>query len=101
MKGLAHITGGGLPGKVPAILPYGVAATFQKGSWVVPPIFTLLQRQGEISDSEMFRVFNMGLGMVAVCEEQAVATIQDLIPDTQVVGGIGPRSGDEQVLFAG
>ena len=100
VKGLAHITGGGLPGKVPAILPDGVAASFQKGSWIMPPIFPLLQRQGEIPESEMFQVFNMGLGMVAVCDEQAVATIQDVIPDAQVVGRIVPRSGDGQVLFS-
>jgi phosphoribosylaminoimidazole (AIR) synthetase len=49
----------------------------------------------------MFRVFNMGLGMVAVCEEQAVATIQDALPDAQVVGQVVPREGDAQVTFSG
>lgn len=101
VKGLAHITGGGLPGKVPAILPDEVAASFQRGSWVVPPIFTLLQREGNIPESEMFRVFNMGLGMVAVCEEEAVATIQDAVPDAQVVGRVVRRTGDDQALFSG
>ena len=101
VKGLAHITGGGLPGKMPAILPDEVAASFHTGSWTVPPIFTLIQRRGGISDEEMFRVFNMGLGMVAVCEEQAVATIQDALPDAQVVGQVVPREGDAQVTFSG
>ena len=101
VKGLAHITGGGLPGKVPAILPREVAASFQPGSWPLPPIFPLIQRQGHISESEMFRVFNMGLGMVAVCEEQAIATVQDAVPDVQVVGKIVPRQGEAQVLISG
>jgi phosphoribosylaminoimidazole (AIR) synthetase len=49
----------------------------------------------------MFRVFNMGLGMVAVCEEQAIATVQDAVPDVQVVGKIVPRQGEVQVLISG
>ena len=96
-KGLAHVTGGGLPGKVPSILPDNLAAEFNLGSWSVPPIFTAIQAQGQVSDPEMFRVFNMGLGMVAVCDQETVATILDTVPDTQVVGSIVPRTGDAQV----
>ena len=98
-KGLAHVTGGGLPGKMPAILPDGAAAEFDLGSWTVPPVFSIIQREGRISDEEMYRVFNMGLGMVAVCEEEAVATFQDAVPDAQVVGRIVPRPGEPQVFF--
>ena len=98
-KGLAHVTGGGLPGKMPAILPDGAAAEFDLGSWTVPPIFSIIQREGRISDEEMYRVFNMGLGMVAVCEEEAVATFQDAVPDARVVGRIVPRPGEPQVFF--
>lgn len=99
LKGLAHITGGGIPGKMPAILPDHVAASFQMGSWLVPPIFSIIQREGRVSDDEMYRVFNMGLGMVAVCEEEAVATILDNIPDAQVVGQIVSRETESQVQF--
>ena len=99
MKGLAHITGGGIPGKMPAILPDEVAASFQSGSWPVPPIFSIIQKEGGVSEEEMYRVFNMGLGMVAVCEEEAVATILDTLPDAQVVGSIVPREGESQVQF--
>ncbi len=99
LKGLAHITGGGLPGKIPAILPESVAANFHSGTWSVPPIFAIIQREGHVSEEEMFRVFNMGLGMVAVCEEETIATFQDAVPDAQVVGQIIDREGDEQVVF--
>lgn len=98
-KALAHITGGGLPGKMPAILPDTVAASFQLGSWTVPPIFDIIQREGVVSIEEMYRVFNMGLGMVAVCEEANVAAIQAAVPDARVVGHIIPPQGDGQVLL--
>ena len=99
MKGLAHITGGGLPGKVPSILPGNVAAKFNKGSWEIPPIFSLIQAEGRISDDEMYRVFNMGLGMVAVCGEEQVDRIKAAVPDAVVVGSVVERAGDEQALL--
>ena len=98
-KGLAHITGGGLPGKMPAILPDDLAADFQRDSWTVPPIFDVIQREGSVSTDEMFRVFNMGLGMVGVCEEDAVASIQQEVPDAVVVGRVVARDTDSQVTF--
>ena len=99
VKGLSHITGGGLPGKMPAILPEDSAAKFQLGSWKVLPIFSLIQREGRVEDREMYRVFNMGLGMVAVCDEESVATIQDAVPDAQVVGQVVPRGDGPAVIF--
>ena len=63
--GLAHITGGGLPGNVPRILPPGCQALIRKKAWKVPPIFNIMQSLG-VSDSEMYRTFNMGIGMVIV-----------------------------------
>ncbi len=67
IKGLAHITGGGLLENIPRILPKGTAVKIQGGSWPVLPIFHLLQRIGEVDDAEMYRTFNMGLGMIVVC----------------------------------
>ena len=100
VKALAHITGGGLPGKMPAILPDTVAASFQLGAWTVPPIFSIIQREGDVSPEEMYRVFNMGLGMVGVCHEGNLGPIQALLgKDAQVVGRIIPRQGEEQVLL--
>ena len=99
VKGLAHITGGGLPGKMPAVLPDGLAATFQAGSWQIPPIFDVIQREGSVSTDEMYRIFNMGLGMVAVCAEQDLAAFQESVPDSRLVGRVVRREGDAQVLF--
>ncbi|MDQ2855330.1 MAG: phosphoribosylformylglycinamidine cyclo-ligase [Acidobacteriota bacterium] len=69
IKGLAHITGGGLTDNLPRILPAGTSATIDKGSWPVLPIYTLLQEIGNVPESEMYRTFNMGVGMVVVCAD--------------------------------
>jgi len=66
LRALAHITGGGFPGNVPRVLPEGLGARIRPGAWPVPPLFRLIQRGGGISDAEMYRTFNMGIGMVAV-----------------------------------
>jgi len=99
VKGLAHITGGGIPGKMPSVLPGGMAAQFDIGAWSRPAIFDLIQRVGGITWDEMYRVFNMGLGMVAVCQEEDVEAIQKAVSDAVVVGRIVPRQGEEQVLL--
>ena len=67
IKGLAHITGGGLLENIPRILPEGTAVEIKRGSWPVLPIFELMRRLGNIAENEMFRVFNMGIGMVVIC----------------------------------
>jgi phosphoribosylformylglycinamidine cyclo-ligase len=72
LKGLAHITGGGLPGNLPRILPDGCQAVLRLGSWEIPPIFPFLQREGGVAEEEMFRVFNMGIGIVMVLAESHV-----------------------------
>ena len=65
-KGLAHITGGGLPANVLRILPEGCVAHIRKGTWDIPSIFPFLQANGDVEDEEMYKVFNMGVGMVVV-----------------------------------
>ena len=67
IKGLAHITGGGLTDNIPRILPEGTGVKIERGSWPVPPLFELLRKIGNVSDAEMYRTFNMGVGMVIVC----------------------------------
>lgn len=98
-KGLSHITGGGLPGKMPAILPDDLAAEFISGSWKIPPIFEIIQKEGNVDPEEMYGVFNMGLGMVAVCAEGDLAAITDKIPDALMVGRIIERNDGPQVTF--
>ena len=101
LSGLAHITGGGLPGKLPAVLPDDLAANIDTPAWTPPPVFKVLQREGDISDAEMFHVFNMGLGMVAVCPEANVPAFHDRIPEAIPVGRVTRRDGDEQVILKG
>ena len=99
LSGLAHITGGGLPGKLPPVLPDGLAARIDTSAWKRPPIFDVLQDEGDISSEEMYRVFNMGLGMVAVCPAGNVAAFRETIPEAVDVGGIVPRDSGEQVIL--
>jgi phosphoribosylformylglycinamidine cyclo-ligase len=66
IKGLAHITGAGIPGNLPRIFPPGVSARVRLGSWPVPAIFGLIARDGSIAEREMYDVFNMGIGMIVV-----------------------------------
>jgi phosphoribosylformylglycinamidine cyclo-ligase len=80
VKGMAHITGGGLTENVPRTLPDGREFSLDRGSWTVPPIFTWLQRAGQLEDAEMFRTFNMGVGMVliasAAAADAAISTLR-------------------------
>jgi phosphoribosylformylglycinamidine cyclo-ligase len=69
IKGLAHITGGGLLENIPRILPAGTAVEIQAGTWPVLPVYRLLQRLGNVPEREMYRTFNMGVGMVIVVAE--------------------------------
>jgi phosphoribosylformylglycinamidine cyclo-ligase len=66
LRALAHITGGGFPGNIPRVLPEGLGARVRRGAWEVPPLFRLIQKAGAVPDEEMFRTFNMGIGMVVV-----------------------------------
>jgi phosphoribosylformylglycinamidine cyclo-ligase len=76
IKGLAHITGGGLTENVPRILPEGTGATIARGTWPVLPIFTHMQEIGHVPDAEMYRTFNMGVGMVVICAPEDAESIQ-------------------------
>lgn len=79
VKGLAHITGGGLLENIPRILPEGTAVSINRGSWNELPVFGLMQKIGNVEDREMFRTFNMGIGMVVICSPEDLASIGDHI----------------------
>src|SRR6266404_2686158 len=79
IKGLAHITGGGLLENIPRILPERTGVKIKRGSWPGLPIFQLMQRLGNIEDAEMYRTFNMGIGMVVVCAPRDVAQINSQV----------------------
>jgi phosphoribosylformylglycinamidine cyclo-ligase len=97
IKGAAHITGGGITGNLPRVLPLGRRAVIERGSWPVPPIFNLIQRIGRIAQSEMDRTFNNGLGMILVVGKKSAAgilrTLEEIGEKCFVIGEIqnGPR----------
>ena len=76
VKALAHITGGGLLENLPRVLPEGTAAEIERGSWPVPPVFTLMRELGNVAEPEMFRTFNMGVGMVVICSPGDAAAVK-------------------------
>jgi len=99
IRGLAHITGGGLIGNVPRVLPDGLAARFNSQSWPVPPIFGLIQKRGNVDREEMYRVFNMGIGMVIICSSSDVDHFTKMLPEARVVGEVIKQQGKARVVI--
>ncbi len=102
--GIAHITGGGLLENIPRILPKGVKATIKRGTWPIPPVFEVLKERGRISEPEMYRTFNNGLGMILITsEEDSQEIIQRLRgsgENAYLIGEIEPREeGEAQVVL--
>ena len=95
----AHVTGGGLPGNVPRVLPDGLAARFDTSAWQPPAVFTLLQETTNVPREEMYRVFNMGLGMVIVCNRSRVGRVVDALPEASVVGEVVPATDGRRVII--
>ena len=99
VKGMAHITGGGLVENVPRVLPDNVTAELDKTAWTMPPLFTWLQKNGNVAEDEMHRVFNCGIGMVVIvaCEnaEKAQSILKDAGETVWQIGAIRNRVGNE------
>jgi phosphoribosylformylglycinamidine cyclo-ligase len=99
IRGLAHITGGGFPGNIPRVLPGGLGARLRRGSWEVPPLFRLIQQGGAIADEEMYRTFNMGVGMVAVVAPDDLHEVEHSLErrgeTSFVIGAVIPGTGVE------
>ena len=102
LKAAAHITGGGLPGNIPRVLPEGVVAALEPG-WTMPPVFRWLARTGGVAADEMARVFNCGLGMVLVVAaadvDAAVALLTQEGETVYRVGSIQPGEGEARITF--
>jgi phosphoribosylformylglycinamidine cyclo-ligase len=98
IKGMAHITGGGLLDNVPRVLPEGLATRFDSHSWSVPPIFNLIQKRGNVDRDEMYHVFNMGIGMVIICSTDSVARLTKALPDARVIGEVIKQGGARVVI---
>eukprot|EP01024_Parvocaulis_polyphysoides_P014429 TRINITY_DN15973_c0_g1_i10.p2 TRINITY_DN15973_c0_g1~~TRINITY_DN15973_c0_g1_i10.p2 ORF type:complete len:252 (+),score=58.81 TRINITY_DN15973_c0_g1_i10:325-1080(+) len=93
LKGAAHITGGGLLENVPRVLPKGLGVEIQQGSWDVPQLYEWLQRQGNIQQEEMFRTFNMGIGMVCVVQKDQVDKILGQFEGARIIGKVVEEEG--------
>ena len=93
LKGIAHITGGGFEGNIARILPPGMQAVVEIDSWQVPPIFKLIGRLGRVTRKEMYRTFNMGVGMVFIVSLEAAEQAQHLLPELFKVGYIRDGKG--------
>jgi len=101
VRGMAHITGGGIPGNVCRIIPPGMKAIFRWGSWPVPPIFSLIQERGRVLQEEMLRVFNLGLGFVFICPPEDRERVEELLPEAMLVGEIAASDTDQRVEVVG
>jgi phosphoribosylformylglycinamidine cyclo-ligase len=99
VKGIAHITGGGLMDNVPRILPPGLMVRLNSRAWVVPPIFRLIEQRGSVNRAEMYRVFNMGVGMVVVCSPDEVTKITKALPEAKVIGEVVKQKGEARVVI--
>ncbi len=99
IKGLAHITGGGLLENIPRILPENVSVEIKRGTWEELPVFGLMQKLGNVEDKEMYRTFNMGIGMTIICaendKEQIIAHIKNLGEECFEIGKV--FEGDQKV----
>jgi phosphoribosylformylglycinamidine cyclo-ligase len=101
VRGLAHITGEGLEGNVPRVLPAGRRVFLRKGSWTVPPVFGWLQRLGGVPEEEMYRVFNMGIGFVVIVGRYYADSVIRQFEDERVPAGVigEVREGEPGVEF--
>ncbi|MDA1189551.1 MAG: AIR synthase-related protein, partial [Chloroflexi bacterium] len=99
IKGMSHITGGGLYNNIPRALPKGLGARVNLSSWDVPAIFNIIQHSGNVERDEMFRVFNMGLGMVLICAPEQAGPILQKTPKAWVVGEVVEANADNRVIL--
>ncbi len=95
VKALAHITGGGLPENLPRVLPAGIDAHIELGSWPIPPLFRLVREVAVgMATAELYRTLNMGVGMVIVCAASDAEDVRALVPEqTWVIGGLVTTDG--------
>ena len=102
LKGMAHITGGGLLENIPRILPDAAAVVLEK-TWPIPPLFSFLVQAGSVSKQERFRVFNMGIGMVLVIEPKHLSRVETILKkmneDFYLIGQVTANQGKERVLI--
>lgn len=106
VHGISHITGGGLPGNIPRVLPDGLGVDLTVGAWKVPPIFELIARLGDVNPTEMRRTFNMGIGLVVIVSPDSSPAVQEALvavgEQAHVIGHVSAAPGavdDARVRF--
>ncbi len=98
LHGIAHITGGGIIDNVPRILPAGLAARFERDAWRVPALFSLIQKEGAVSEIDMYHTFNMGLGIILAVAPADAASIGEQLRDARTVGRIVRQTDGRRVI---
>jgi len=99
IRGMAHITGGGLIDNVPRVLPQGMAAQFNSRAWKTPTIFQLIQQRGNVDQNEMYRVFNMGIGMALICSPADADRLTQALPEAKIIGEVVEQKGEARVVI--
>jgi phosphoribosylaminoimidazole (AIR) synthetase len=94
LSGIAHVTGGGIAGNLARVLPRTCGAVLRKNLWRVPRIFDLIAGSGPVDEAEMFRVFNMGLGMLLVCRDSKLPEVMASTRSTRIVGEVVAGGGE-------
>jgi len=97
IKGMAHITGGGLPGNLPRVLPDGLGVALDSTTWEAPPIFALIAERGAVPRAEMYRVFNMGIGFALYCAPRDDDALVASLPGARVIGRVVPHADGDRV----
>jgi phosphoribosylformylglycinamidine cyclo-ligase len=102
ISGIAHITGGGITGNLPRMIPKGCKAIVHKGAWDIPPIFNFLKEKGRISEEEMLRTFNNGIGMILIVRhkevEDILARLQSLGEKAFIIGEVGKTEKEQETI---
>src|SRR4030043_170956 len=100
--GIAHITGGGITGNLPRIIPKGCKAIVHRGTWDIPPIFSFLKEKGKISEEEMLRTFNNGIGMILIVRskevEDLLARLHSLGEKAFIIGEVGRTERQDETI---
>ena len=95
VKGMAHITGGGFIGNIPRILPEACTVSIRRGSWEIPPVFHMIQREARLDDKDMYLTFNMGIGLVIIVSpedaDSAVSSLNGSGMRTRIIGNVKSR----------
>lgn len=95
IKGIAHITGGGFLDNIPRILPANCQVIIREGNWKIPPVFMMLQDKGKVPPREMYRTFNMGIGLVLIVSEKDLPKVSSLLKKAIIIGQVSKGNNDE------